>query len=105
VGELCAVGGVKMAEKKEVKVKISDDILMGRYANYMRVSHTAEEFVLEFANIVPPAGSVVAKIFISPGHLGRIVKALRANLDIYVKDHGPIKEAEEPQKEVGFRDE
>jgi len=86
-------------------VEISDGILLGRYADYIRSSHTAQELVLEFANIVPPTGSVVAKIFISPGHVGRIVKALRANLDKHVKKYGPIKEAEEPQKEIGPRDE
>ena len=91
-----------MAEKREVKVKISDDILMGRYANLMRVTHTAEEFVLEFANIVPPAGSVVAKIFISPGHLKRIIKALGENFAKYTDKHGEPKEAKEPERQIGF---
>lgn len=91
-----------MAEKREVKVKISDDILMGRYANYMRVTHTAEEFVLEFANIVPPTGSVVAKVFISPGHLKRIIKALQENFGKYVSKHKEPEEAKEPEREVGF---
>lgn len=91
-----------MPEKKEVKVKISDDVLMGRYANYMRVTHTAEEFVLEFANIIPPAGAVVAKVFISPGHLKRIIKALQNNFDRYVAKHGEPREAEEPKRQIGF---
>ncbi|MBA7496196.1 hypothetical protein ES702_06794 [subsurface metagenome] len=92
-----------MAEqKKEIKIKISDDMLMGRYANYMRVSHTAEEFVLEFANIMGPTGSVVAKVFTSPRHLKRIMKALQGSIKRYEDKHSTIKEAEEPKVNIGF---
>ena len=89
-------------EQKQVKVKITDDVLMGRYANFMKVTHTSGEFVLEFANVVPPMGAVVAKIFVSPGHLRRIIKTLGVNVEKYEKKFGKIKEAEEPEKEIGF---
>jgi len=89
-------------QRKEIKIKITDDVLMGRYANYMRVSHTGEEFVLEFVNIMPPAGSVVAKIFTSPRHLKRIVEALETNLKEYETDYGKVEKAEEPKTEMGF---
>ena len=89
-------------QKKEIKIKISDEILMGRYANYMKVSHTREEFVLEFANIIAPTGSVVAKIFTSPSHFKRIIKALEVNLKKYEHNYTEIVEAEEPKTEAGF---
>lgn len=89
-------------EGKEIKIKITDDVLMGRYANLMRVSHTREEFVLEFVNILQTTGSVVAKIFTSPRHLKRIIGALKTNLDKYEKEHEEIVAAEEPKTKVGF---
>lgn len=91
-----------MAEKREVKVKITDDVLMGRYANFMKVTHTPAEFVLEFANIIPPMGAVVAKVFISPGHLKRIITALNDNVRKYEDKFGEIKAVEEPKREIGF---
>lgn len=90
-------------EKKEVKVKITDDILMGRYANYMKVTHTSGEFVLEFANVVPPMGAVVAKVFVNPGHLRRIIDTLNRNVQRYEANYGPIKEVEAPEKGIGFK--
>ena len=90
-------------KRQEVKVKITDDVLMGRYSNYMRVSHTSGEFVLEFANIVPPVGAVIGKIFVSPGHLKRIIRTLEGNVKKYEKQFGDIKEAQEiKRKEAGF---
>lgn len=63
--------------KREIEVRVTDDVLMGRYANLMRVGHSADEFVLEFINAtMPPKGIMVSRIVISPGHLKRILKAL-----------------------------
>jgi len=75
---------------------------MGRYANVMRVSHTPDEFVLEFANVMVPKGIMVSRIVISPGHLKRVLKALNQNLKRYEDKWGIIREAIEPKREMGF---
>ncbi|MFQ5901786.1 MAG: DUF3467 domain-containing protein, partial [Thermodesulfobacteriota bacterium] len=50
-----------MEEKKSnMKVKITDDVLKGVYANSMMVTHTREEFMLDFINNFPPEGIVNA---------------------------------------------
>ena len=54
---------------KGLEVKISDDELKGRYSNLLRISHTREEFVLDFINLLPPQGVVTARVVTSPGHL------------------------------------
>ena len=41
---------------QEVNIKISDDELRGRYSNLLRITHTREEFFLDFINLVPPQG-------------------------------------------------
>jgi hypothetical protein len=81
---------------KELNVKISDDDLKGRYSNLLRITHTREEFILDFINLVPPQGIVTARIVTSPGHFKRIIRALAANLDRYEQAFGPIQEAPEP---------
>jgi len=85
-----------MAKKQEIPIKIPDDVLSGVYSNQMMVRHTREEFVLDFANLFPPQGVVTARVIVSPGHLKRMIGALRDNLSRYESRHGPIIEAEPP---------
>ena len=88
-----------MADERPVKgmnVKIPDEELRGRYANLVRISHTREEFILDFITMVPPQGAVTARVITSPGHVKRLIRALSTNLRIYEKNFGPIAEAPEP---------
>lgn len=77
-------------------MKITDEELKGRYSNLLRVTHTRDEFVLDFINLVPPQGIVSARIVTSPGHLKRIIRALSNNLAHYEQTHGVISETPEP---------
>jgi len=92
--------GKKM--QREIKIKFTDDVLKGVYANLMQITHTREEFVLDFANVFPPGGIVTARVIISPGHLKRIVKALGENMKKYEGKFGPVEEAKGPG-EIGFK--
>jgi len=87
-----------MEEKKQpgIPVKITDDILRGVYANQMMVSHTREEFIMDWVNLFPPQGIVNARVIISPGHLKRVIRALQDNVRKYEERFGEIGEAPEP---------
>lgn len=89
-------------KQKQIQIKVDDKVLKGVYANLMRVMHSKEEFVLEFANVFPPTGIMTARVIISPGHLKRIIKALVENLGRYEAKFGKIQEAEPPKAEVEF---
>jgi len=84
-------------QPQQINIKITDEILEGRYANMMQVMHTKEEFILDFANVVPPQGIMTARVITSPGHMKRIIKALQENLERYEKSFGPVNEAEAPK--------
>lgn len=86
-----------MDQPQEIKIKITDEVMEGRYANMMRVSHTKEEFIMDYANVVPPQGIMTARVITSPGHMKRILKALQDNIGKYEKSFGPINEAEAPK--------
>ena len=81
---------------KGINIKIRDDELKGSYSNLLRITHTREEFILDFINLVPPEGIVTARIVTSPGHLKRIIKALSANVSRYEEAYGVIEEAPDP---------
>lgn len=85
-----------MAEKK-LPIKVPEKVLGGVYANQMVVSHTREEFLLDFINLFPPEGVITARVIVSPGHLKRMIRALSENLSRYEAKHGQITEAPVPE--------
>jgi len=87
---------------KEIQVRINEAEMKGVYANFMRVFHTKEEFILDFGNILPDGGVITARIITSPGHLKRIVSALKENLEKYEQNFGKIEEADAPKEDFGF---
>ena len=90
---------------QKIQVKASDEALKGSYANAMSVTHTKEEFILDFLSLFPPQGIINARVIMSPGHLKRVVAALADNLKKYEDKFGKIKESEEPKgATVGFQD-
>ena len=90
-------------QPKEIAIKIGEELMRGAYANTLLVAHSAEEFVLDFVLSLPPQPVCTARVIVSPGHLKRIVGALRENLARYEKVHGPVREIAEPDgKRIGF---
>lgn len=79
---------------EELNIKIGDEELMGRYSNLLRITHTREEFILDFINLVPPQGIVTARVVTTPAHVKRILRALAVNLERYEQVFGAIPEPE-----------
>ena len=90
-------------QKQEIKVNFPEKLHGGAYANNMIVTHTKEEFVMDYLMVVPPAGAVTARIIVSPGHMKRVVAALNENIAKYEQKFGEIETAEAPQMNMGFK--
>ena len=89
--------------KKEVKVSFPESLRGGVYSNNMVITHTKEEFILDFMMITPPVGSVTARVVTSPAHMKRMLSALKLNLDKYESRFGKLTEAPEPPRPtMGF---
>jgi hypothetical protein len=84
-------------EHKEVKVYMPNELKGGVYANSMVVSHTQEEFILDFLMVAQPEGALTARVIVSPGHMKRICNALAENVKKYEEQFGTIKLAEAPK--------
>jgi len=87
-------------EPKEIKINFPEKIQGGVYSNNMVVTHTKEEFILDFIMVSPPVGTVTARVIVSPGHMKRILEALRDNVSKYEKTYGTIQIAEEPKGKI-----
>jgi len=88
--------------QKQIQVKFPETLQGGVYANNMAVSHTREEFIMDFIMVAPPTGSVTSRVIVSPGHIKRILSALHENMAKYERMFGEIQLAEEPKADIGF---
>ena len=79
-----------------IQIAADEKDLKGRYANLMSVSHTGEEFVLDFFSVTPPGdvprGALISRIIVSPSHFKRVVSALVDNQRKYEEQFGEIHE-------------
>jgi len=78
----------------QLNVSLDEETAQGTYTNLALVSHSAEEFILDFIRVMPgvPSHSVKARIIITPPHARRLAKALEENIALYESTHGPIAE-------------
>lgn len=80
-----------MADRQHpLNVEFPKDFSGGVYANSMGVTHTREEFIVDFAMMAPPTGRIMARIIVSPGHMKRMIRALQENLGIYEQQFGQV---------------
>jgi len=89
--------------QQEIKVKVKEEDLKGAYSNMMRISHTKEEFLLDFFLISPPEGVLASRVIMNPGHLKRMIKALEDNIVKYEEKFGKIETAQPPEENLGFK--
>lgn len=90
--------------QQNINVKVDDTVLKGSYANNMQIGFSPEEFILDFMNLFPPQGIMTNRIFISPGHMKRMVAVLTDTLKKYEDQHGAIKASSAPSNsEIGFK--
>ncbi len=92
-------------QPQQVQIKATDEMLKGSYANMVQVGHSSEEFVLDFMNILPPAGQLVSRVIVSPTHYKRLVNAMQDNLKRYEDEFGTISLAVVPDHKIGFKTE
>lgn len=92
-----------MNEQKQIQIRASDNDLKGRYSNAMRITHTQEEFMLDFFNISIPVGVLSSRVILSPGHIKRAIQALQENMKKYEDKFGPVTPAKVSEQDIGFK--
>lgn len=83
-------------------IKTTDEKLKGEYSNVMQITHTKEEFILDFISVLPPTGTLVSRVVVSPMHFKRMMKAMEENLKKYERSFGQVAPSEEPTS-IGFK--
>lgn len=81
---------------QELNIELSADIADGIYSNLAIISHSPNEFVIDFITIMPgsPKARVRSRIILTPQNAKRLLKAIENNIKTFEKTHGVIHEQE-----------
>lgn len=87
-------------EKKDQKIdlSISEDVAQGVYSNLAILSHSDNEFFVDFASLSPgiPKAIVRSRIIMNPLNAKRLLRALQDNVSKYEEQFGEIEERQAP---------
>ncbi|HHP7237327.1 DUF3467 domain-containing protein [Longibacter sp.] len=91
-------------DPQEMNIEIDEETAEGTYANLVMVSHTPEEFVIDFIRMVPgvPKAKVKHRVLVTPSHAKRILAALEENVERYENAHGEIDPPDRPDRPMNF---
>ena len=86
-----------------LQIELSEEVAAGIYTNLVMISHSPEEFVLDFIRVMPgvPKARVKSRVVVTPGHAKRLLAALADNLRRYEAQHGEIGDVQ-PEPQVRF---
>ncbi|MBA64561.1 MAG: hypothetical protein CMG55_02035 [Candidatus Marinimicrobia bacterium] len=94
---------MKNDQKKvqQINIELDEKISSGEYANFVVVTHSPAEFVMDFTRILPgvPKAKVHSRIIMAPQHVKAFLGALNENIKKFESKHGEIKL---PNREDGF---
>lgn len=85
--------------KNVLNIDIPAEVSEGVYTNMTIVSHSQEEFVMDFVRIVPASNKakVKSRVVMSPANAKRTLAALQENIMKYEAQYGTIKLPERKQ--------
>ena len=82
-------------EKKvqQINIELDEKVSSGEYANFVVVTHSPAEFVMDFTRILPgvPKAKVHSRIIMAPQHAKAFLGALNENIKKFESKHGEIK--------------
>jgi hypothetical protein len=83
--------------KKQVNIELPKE-LEPSYANFVLITHSAAEIILDFAQVLPraPKGKVQSRVVMTPMHAKLLYNALGQNLSQYESKFGTIQTFQGP---------
>jgi len=90
--------------KQPPRINVKQEEADGVYSNLVLIAFSRDEFVLDFARMMPgiKTASLKSRVIMSPHKAKAFVKALQDRIEAYEKKHGGL-EASEMQSQMGFQ--
>jgi Protein of unknown function (DUF3467) len=95
----------RAGQPPQLNMEIGEKESEGIYSNFVVISHSLSEFVLDFARVLPgtPKSKVFARVVMTPPNVRALLHALETNVKKYEDQFGKIRTLDENQaKEIGF---
>ena len=85
--------------KEKFSFNIKQDVASGSYSNLTIITHSAAEFIFDFATMLPGLAKpeVTNRILMNPENAKKLLLALQDNISKYESHFGPIKFSEGPK--------
>lgn len=79
-------------KQQELKIELTPEVATGNYSNLAVISHSGQEFYLDFVAMAPnmPQAKVVSRIIMTPENAKNLLFALRDNVNKYEQTFGEI---------------
>ena len=90
IGPMDTSGG-EQPEQGKIELNVGENV-SGTYSNFVVITHTASEFVLDFSVMMPgmQKAQVVSRVVLTPEHTKRLLMALGQNVSRYEAKFGRI---------------
>jgi len=81
------------SKSQQIKIEFNEDSTSVEYSNFVVVTHSAAEFVLDYIRILPGMvkAKVKSRVIMSPMHVKTLMLALQDNIKKYEDKFGEIK--------------
>ncbi|MEE8478916.1 MAG: DUF3467 domain-containing protein [Candidatus Neomarinimicrobiota bacterium] len=78
---------------QKINIELDEKVGSGEYSNFVVVTHSPAEFVMDFTRILPgvPKAKVHSRIIVAPPHVKSFMIALKDNISKFEKRYGEIK--------------
>lgn len=95
-----------MDKKPKLNVELGEQESHGIYSNLVLISHSASEFIIDFARVMPgsPKAKVFSRIVMTPPNARALLETLDRNIKMYEEKHGVIsRPGGDGEGGIGFR--
>lgn len=83
--------------ENQINIELTEDIAEGIYSNLAIITHSNQEFVVDFIRLMPgvPKAKVKARVVLTPQHAKRFMRALADNIKKFEAMNGEITDIEQ----------
>tara|TARA_B100000579_G_C22669952_1_gene775149 strand:+ start:513 stop:836 length:324 start_codon:yes stop_codon:yes gene_type:complete len=83
----------KQNKPQQIKIEFNEESSSVEYSNFVVVTHSAAEFVLDFIRVLPgmAKAKVKSRVIMSPMHVKTLMMALQDNIKKFEDKFGEIK--------------
>ena len=77
---------------QQINIELNQEVSEGEYANFVVVTHSQAEFIMDFTRILPgvPKAKVHSRVIMAPQHAKAFLGALNENIKKFESKHGEI---------------